>query len=358
MAAEAARRGARGGASAGPPARGFPRDDDQQRAGKDRRAGNADALPGAHSGDARRGDRAAPGKRRGTRGRGRQQLSAGPADARARAGDDHGAAAPPARAGKKPREREETPEEEEEDDAPGARADAAALCDARRGADLRADRTLEECCALPRDPRTPPATAPALGSLGAAQSAPSGGAPRREQTSGAAGEDENPARARTPAAASTLLDLDRPAKRASDRDRDRDSDSDRDSDRDPPSGPSYAAAAAYPAAAAFETRRRVPSSSAVERTLASSPSPPRTEDAETDSSSASSGPSSSSLGPAASARAWTRATTPPSFGARSSSPEESVRSDDDATETSPGGCLLYTSPSPRDATLSRMPSSA
>ena len=24
----------------------------------------------------------------------------------------------------------------------------------------------------------------------------------------------------------------------------------------------------------------------------------------------------------------------------------------------PGGCLLYTSPSPRDATLSRMPSSA
>ena len=25
---------------------------------------------------------------------------------------------------------------------------------------------------------------------------------------------------------------------------------------------------------------------------------------------------------------------------------------------SPGGCLLYTSPSPRDATLSRMPSSA
>ena len=29
-----------------------------------------------------------------------------------------------------------------------------------------------------------------------------------------------------------------------------------------------------------------------------------------------------------------------------------------ATVQLPGGCLLYTSPSPRDATLSRMPSSA
>ena len=31
---------------------------------------------------------------------------------------------------------------------------------------------------------------------------------------------------------------------------------------------------------------------------------------------------------------------------------------DDAVWSFPNGCLLYTSPSPRDATLSRMPSSA
>ena len=34
------------------------------------------------------------------------------------------------------------------------------------------------------------------------------------------------------------------------------------------------------------------------------------------------------------------------------------RDDDDADAGPPGSCLLYTSPSPRDATLSRMPSSA
>ena len=32
--------------------------------------------------------------------------------------------------------------------------------------------------------------------------------------------------------------------------------------------------------------------------------------------------------------------------------------EDDAMEDEESGCLLYTSPSPRDATLSRMPSSA
>ena len=37
---------------------------------------------------------------------------------------------------------------------------------------------------------------------------------------------------------------------------------------------------------------------------------------------------------------------------------ENDHGSDDATITRPDGCLLYTSPSPRDATLSRMPSSA
>ena len=37
---------------------------------------------------------------------------------------------------------------------------------------------------------------------------------------------------------------------------------------------------------------------------------------------------------------------------------EVVSLTDIAVRVSSGGCLLYTSPSPRDATLSRMPSSA
>ena len=38
--------------------------------------------------------------------------------------------------------------------------------------------------------------------------------------------------------------------------------------------------------------------------------------------------------------------------------EEEVELGEDETEEPPEGCLLYTSPSPRDRTRSRMPSSA